>query len=69
MDNFRLCAAAVLAMAAAARLLIWRWHVKRDAAWLAKHLGSSVDDREIAERHSMFMAALFAGCAVVALYA
>jgi hypothetical protein len=67
MDNFRLWSAAVLAMAAAARLLMWRWHVKRDKAWLAERFGRSDENGKIAEKHSMAMAAWFAGCAVVAL--
>lgn len=69
MDKFKLWAAAVFALLAAARLVMWRWHVKRDAAWLAKLFGKSDEDRVIAEVHSMITAAFLAGCAVAALYA
>lgn len=69
MDAFRLTAAAVFAVAAASRLVLWRWHVRRDMVWLAKRFGASCDDSAIAEAHNIITAAILAGVSAVALYA
>ena len=69
MDNLKMWSAVVFAVLAAARLILWRWHVKRDAAWLAKQFGESDEDRALAEVHSMVTAVFLAGCAVLSLYA
>jgi hypothetical protein len=60
--------AAVLALYAAFRLLLWRWHVRRDVAWLARKFGPSESNEAIAQAHSMTWTA---GCcfgALLALY-
>lgn len=66
--DFRLLVASCFAVAAAARLLMWRWHVRTDTDWLNKTFGESENNASVANAHSMCVAALVALVALGALY-
>jgi hypothetical protein len=61
--------AVVFAVAAAARLVFFRWHVRADRKWLVERFGESDDATAIVETHSLIIAVIFAAASVMFVFA
>lgn len=65
----RLLIASCLLAEVVARLLLWRWHMKRDREWLDKNVGLSEENQTAAAKYHMIWVAVCSIAALVVLYA